>query len=297
VPRREGLALQPPDEDRLRRPARIRTVRLGGLSYVPDGVVKMVPPSLFPESTNAVWAEHSQYLDASGWLTISAGSLLVEHGGRAMLIDAGFGPFPEPISMMEHGMATMYGGALLDNLTQLGRTPESIDAVVITHLHMEHLGWAAHPAPGEAAPAFGHADYLISRTEWENRHTKYGVTEQIADALAPRVRFADDGDEVFPRVRAVALPGHTAGQVGYTVTSGDARLIAFADVLHSPVQVANPDWPIVGEPAPEESAGLRRRILGQLADEQSVGFGIHFADVPFGKVRRSDEAFVWEPLG
>jgi len=286
------------DKNRLHRAARIHTLRLGEvmLSYVPDGAVKMVPRSLFPESSDAEWVENGQYLDEAGSLTVSAGGLLIEYGERAMLVDAGFGPFPEPVSMLEYGIPTMYGGALIDSLKELGRTPESIEAVALTHLHMEHLGWAAHPARGETTPAFAHASYLISQTDWDNRLTTHGVTKQIADALAPRLQIVADGDEVFPGVRAVALPGHTAGQLGYTVTSGDGRLIAFADVMHSPVQAENPDWPILGEPAAERSAELRRRILGQLADEQSIGFGIHFADVPFGRVRRTSEAFAWEPL-
>ncbi|MFG7943315.1 MBL fold metallo-hydrolase [Streptomyces sp. NHF165] len=285
-------------EDRLRRPARIRSVRVGELrvSYVPDGAVKMVPRSLFPTTSDGTWERNGPYLDASGWLTISAGGLLIEHGERAMLVDAGYGPFPEPVSMEEHGMASMYGGSLLESLAALGRRPHEIEAVAITHLHVEHLGWAAHPEPGSADPAFGHAQYLVSAREWEDRRTTFGVTEQVADALAPRVRVVADGDEVFPGVRAVALPGHTAGQMGYEVTSGDARLLAFADVLHSPVQVAHPDWAIVGEPAADASAALRRQVLARLADEDIVGFGIHFADVPFGRVRRDGDTFAWAPL-
>lgn len=288
----------PDTEDRLRRPARVRSLRVGELrvSYVPDGAVEMVPRSLFPTTSDETWARNSRYLNPAGRLTISAGGLLIEHGERAMLVDAGYGPFPEPISMMEHGMASMYGGSLLESLSELGRTPHDIEAVAITHLHMEHLGWAAHPEPGGTLPALGHAPYLVSRREWEDRHTMFGVTEEIADTLARRVRVVSDGDEVFPGVRAVALPGHTAGQTGYEITSGDDRLLAFADVLHSPAQVAHPDWATMGEPEPDTSAGLRRQVLGRLADQDIIGFGIHFADVPFGRVRRAGDAFDWEPL-
>ncbi|GHJ37394.1 MBL fold metallo-hydrolase [Streptomyces sp. TS71-3] len=287
------------DNDRLRRPGGIHTVQVGEhrVSHVPDGAVKMVPQSLFPATSQATWEENAQYLDASGWLTISAGGLLIEHGGRAMLVDCGYGPFPEPVSAMDHGMASMYGGSFLDGLRKLGRTPESVEAVALTHLHVEHVGWAAHPEPGAEAPVLGHADYLLSGAEWDGRHTTYGVTEQVIRALEPRVKIVADGDEVFPGVRAVALPGHTDGQTGYTITSGDARLFAFADVFHSPVQVAHPDWAIVGEPDADASARVRRRVLEQLADEGTVGFGVHFADVPFGRVRRVEQDFAWEPLG
>lgn len=285
-------------EGRLRRPASIRSLRVGelNLSYVPDGVVKMVPRSLFPATSDEMWARNGQYLDQSGWLSISAGGLLIEHGERAMLIDAGYGPFPDPVSMMEHGMASMYGGSLVESLAKLGRRPHEIETVAITHLHIEHLGWAAHPAPGDARPAFAHASYQLSHKEWEDRDTTFGVTDEIADALAPQVRIVDDGDEIFPGVRAVALPGHTAGQMGYEVTSGDERLLAFADVMHSPVQVEHPDWAIVGEATAGESSKLRRKMLSQLADEGTIGFGIHFADVPFGKVWRAGDAFTWVPL-
>ncbi|MFE2380925.1 MBL fold metallo-hydrolase [Streptomyces misionensis] len=93
-----------------------------------------------------------------------------------------------------------------------------------------------------------------------------------------------DGGEVFPGVRAVALPGHTAGQMGYEVTSAGDRLLAFADVLHSPVQVAHPDWAIVGEPAADDSARLRHEVLGRLADEGTVGFGTDGRGAPAPQV-------------
>ncbi|QPZ39340.1 MBL fold metallo-hydrolase [Paramicrobacterium chengjingii] len=288
----------PDNEDRLRRPARIRSARVGELklSYVPDGVVKMVPRSLFPTTSDETWTQNSQFLDQSGWLTISAGGLLIEHGERAMLIDAGYGPFTEQISMMEHGMACMYGGSFLDSLATLGRSPREIEKIGITHLHIEHVGWAAHPRPGETRPVFTHAAYLLSQREWEARETTFGITEPIANTLATQVHIVSDGDEVFPGVRCVALPGHTPGQIGFEVASGDEKLFAFADVLHSPVQVAHPEWPIVGESSDSESSTLRRRVLSQLADEKTIGFGIHFADVPFGRVRRAGDSFSWEPL-
>jgi hypothetical protein len=77
------------DGERLRQAAGIRTVQVGDarVSYVPDGVVKMVPTSLFPSTSQDTWEENSQYLDESGWLTISAGGLLIERGDRAMLVD------------------------------------------------------------------------------------------------------------------------------------------------------------------------------------------------------------------
>jgi len=115
------------------------------VTYVPDGAVQLAPRAWLPASTEQTWTEHPEYLDDSGNLVASIGGLLVEHGDRALLVDAGFGPRSAPAEPGNpHG--AIYGGALLDNLAELGRRPDEIEAVAITHLHLDHVGWAAHPA-------------------------------------------------------------------------------------------------------------------------------------------------------
>ncbi|MGH3168683.1 MAG: MBL fold metallo-hydrolase [Trebonia sp.] len=273
------------------RAGTLRSVQIGDIrvSYVPDGAVKMVPRFLFPGTSDGDWIENARFLDSSGWLTISSGGLLVERGDRAVLVDVGFGPYPEPVSRLEYGMAQMYGGALLDNLSALGRRPRDVEAIAITHLHVEHVGWAANPA-------FVHAACLLSQTEWETRKAGHGVTEDVLAAIAPRFRPVADGEEIIPGVSVLALPGHTPGQIGVEVSSDGERLLAFADVLHPPVQVTHPDWALAGDLAPEKSADLRRAVLSRIPDQHALGFGIHFADAGFGTVRRTGTELTWEPL-
>ena len=277
--------------NKFQRAGTLRSVQTGDIrvSYVPDGAIKMVPRFLFPRTSDGDWIENARFLDSSGWLTISSGGLLLERGARAVLIDAGFGPYPEPVSRPEYGMAQMYGGALLDNLSALGRQPSDVEAIAITHLHVEHVGWAADPA-------FAHAACLLSQTEWDARKAAFGVTEDLLATIAPRFRPIVDGQEILPGVSAVALPGHTPGQMGFEVASGGEHLLAFADVLHSPVQVTHPDWALAGDLVPEKSADMRSAVLKRLADQQTPGFGIHFADAGFGTVRRTGTEFTWEPL-
>jgi glyoxylase-like metal-dependent hydrolase (beta-lactamase superfamily II) len=273
---------------RLQQPGTLRSVLVGDfrVSYVPDGAVKMVPSFLFPGTSDADWAKEADFLDESGWLTISSGGLLVERGDRAVLIDAGFGPRPDPVARMEFGIAQMYGGGLLDNLRRLGREPGDIDAIAVTHLHVEHVGWLGHPA-------FAKVPCLLSAAEWDQRAGTLGVTDEIFEAIAARLRTVGDGEEIMPGVTALALPGHTPGQMGFEV---GRRLLAFADVMHSAVQVTHPDWTVLGEKSPADSEVARRHMLNRLADEEVIGFGIHFADVAFGTVRRSEDGFAWDPL-
>jgi hypothetical protein len=88
---------------------------------------------------------------------------------------------------------------------------------------------------------------------------------------------------------------HDVG-VEVEVASGGEHLLAFADVLHSPVQVSHPDWALAGDPVPDKSAAMRHAVLNRLADQQTPGFGIHFADADFGTVHRTGTTFTWEPL-
>ncbi|MET8745937.1 MBL fold metallo-hydrolase [Streptomyces sp. NPDC004728] len=275
-------------DGRLRRPAGIRTVRLGDarLSYVPDGVVRLRPQDSFPGTTSEVWAAHSQYLDESGSLVASIGGLLVEHGSHALLIDAGFGPRSWP-------PGAIHGGALLDSLAELGRGPEEIEAVAFTHLHPDHIGWAWHPAPGGDRLPFAHAAHLVSEAEWARRDL---LGAQEIAGLTPRVRTVADGQEVFPGVRMRVTGGHSPGHAEYVITSGGQRLIAFGDALVSPIQVDHPGWSSSFDHDPAESAAHRRRLVAELAEPGTIGFGMHFADVVFGHVRRDGDHPAWRPL-
>jgi glyoxylase-like metal-dependent hydrolase (beta-lactamase superfamily II) len=280
--------------ERLRRPAGTGSVRLGGtrVSFVPDGAVRLPPRGWLPGTTEETWAAHPDYLDSSGHLVASIGGLLVENGDRAMLIDAGFGPQSLPADPATPRGA-IGGGALLDGLAELGRGPADIEAVAVTHLHPDHLGWAWHPAPGGDRPAFGHARYLVAEPEWATRDRAPG---EIVQAMAPRVRTVADGQEIFPGVRVRITGGHTPGHTEYVITSGGQRLIAFGDAMHSPIQVGHPGWSAAVDHDPARSARHRRELVAELAEPGTIGFGVHFADVVFGQVRPEGAGLAWRPL-
>jgi glyoxylase-like metal-dependent hydrolase (beta-lactamase superfamily II) len=282
--------------ERLRRPATIRSLRLGELTltYLPDGVVGLDPVAWLPDSTEQTWAEHPEYLDDSGQLVASVGALLVERGERALLIDAGLGPVDRPA---EPGMpfGAMTGGALLGSLAEHGRRLEEIETVAITHLHLDHIGWAWNPAPGGERPAFSSADYRLAESEWARLDLAEaaGASPEALAALAPSVRTATDGEEVFPGVRLLLTAGHTAGHASYVISSGGRRVVAFGDALHSSIQIGHPGWSAVVDHDRVQSADARRRLVAELSQPGTIGFGVHFADVPFGEIG-ADGA--WVPI-
>ncbi|MCU1644977.1 MAG: fold metallo-hydrolase [Nocardia sp.] len=288
------------DQDgRLRRASGIRSIRLGDtrVSYVPDGALQLPPCGWLPASTDEFWAARPEYLDSAGYLVAGIGALLVERGDRTLLIDAGFGPRslpPDPNTPR----GTIYGGELLDSPASLGRRPEQIEAVAFTHLHPDHVGWAWHPIPGGDELAFAGADYLVAEPEWVQRDlfSAQGISDEILTAFEPRVRTVKNGQEIFPGVRVRIRSGHTVGHAEYVITGGGRRLIAFGDALHSPIQVEHPEWSAAVDYDSDQAAEHRRRLVAELAEPDMLGFGIHFADVVFGRVRRHDAGSTWWPL-
>ncbi|MCK2222032.1 MBL fold metallo-hydrolase (plasmid) [Actinomadura sp. ATCC 31491] len=292
------------DRARLTSPPRIRSLRLGELTvtYVPDGLVRLKPGGWLPAATPADWQAHPGHLDQDGLLVAGIGGLLVERGERALLIDTGLGPESHPDDPADPFIGPLHGGDLLRNLRSLGRDPRDIEAVAITHLHPDHLGWAWSTEPGAAEPPFAHAPHHVGAPEWERRDlaAEGGAPAERLAVLAPNVRPAADGEEIFPGVRASFTPGHTAGHTAYTITGGGRRLIAFGDALHAPLQVTYPEWSCGIDHDPDESAGHRRRLVEELSRPGTIGYGGHFADVVFGRAEpaagRGDGRFTWVPV-
>ncbi|MEU1331064.1 MBL fold metallo-hydrolase [Streptomyces sp. NPDC005865] len=299
------------ERERFQRPARMRTLRLGRtkLTYIPDGAVQLSPRRWFAASTEEDWAAHPEVLDATGYLVASIGGLLVEaeaegegedgtdgDGAGALLIDAGFGPLTAPAQEGER-IGAAHGGALLDSLAAAGHTPADIGTVAFTHLHPDHVGWAWHTAPGGDGPALGGAEYVLAEQEWSGRHSAghEGLGDDILKTLEPRVRTVADGEEIRPGVRVRLLPGHTSGHTGYVISAGAKRVIAFGDVMHSPAQISHPQWSASPDLDGEAAAEARRALIAELAEPDTIGFGIHFADVPFGTVQRDGEGLRWVP--
>jgi glyoxylase-like metal-dependent hydrolase (beta-lactamase superfamily II) len=289
------------DRARLTSYPRVRSLRLGELkiTYVPDGLCLCKPHGWLPAATDADWAANRDHLDDGGWLPASIGGLLVELGDRALLIDTGFGPEDHPDDPANPVIGRIYGGEMLDGLRRLGREPSQIEAVAITHLHLDHLGWAWSTEPGADAPPFGHATHFVAAPEWERRDLAAvnGATEERLATFGTRVRTVEDGEEIFPGVRVSFSAGHTFGHTTYTITGGGQRLIAFGDAIHHPVQITYPEWGCALDHDPAEATDHRHRLVEELSRPDTIGYGNHFADVVLGRAeRRPDGRFTWVPV-
>jgi glyoxylase-like metal-dependent hydrolase (beta-lactamase superfamily II) len=287
----------------LREQASVRCFQMDDVTFtfVVDGAMSMAPQIFLKAIPTVYWDEHPDELDRHGQVAMSAGGLLVKRGHHRLLIDAGLGSRTE---------STPYGqinsGAFLNVLMQLGLEGTEIDVFALTHLHIDHTGWAfVGSASGRQEPTFPNAPYVVAASEWEplrRGERPLGVPGE-AEFIQPmcehtNMQLISDGDEVAPGVTAVVTPGHSAGHTSYVVTTSNGnRLVVFGDCFHTPAQLRHPDWPSAADVDPSAVAGARRRILSELGVANTVGFAVHFGDQPFGRVTGGGtEPLTWEPL-
>ena len=269
-------------------------------TFVSDGAMSMDPKMFLKTIPPAYWDEHPDQLDRCGQVAMSAGGLLVERDSQRLLIDAGLGRSDE---------STPYGaincGAFLDVLTDLGLQGTDIDVFALTHLHIDHTGWAfVELASGRREATFPNAPYVLAALEWEpfRRGERPLGAPGEAEFIQPmaehtNVQLISDGDEVAPGVTAVVTPGHSAGHTSYVVTTSSGnRLVAFGDCFHTPAQLGHPDWTSAPDVDPSAVISARGRILSELGAANTVGFAVHFGDQPFGRVIGGTEPLRWLPL-
>src|SRR5262249_34402026 len=198
-------------------------------------------------------------------------------------------------------------GQLPNNLRALGIAPESIDTVLLTHIHPDHaLGLV--DASGRAV--FPNAELIVRDAEaafWLNRDPAPGASERVRRnidkgkaACAPyreRMRPVRAG-EGLPGVSAVALPGHTPGHTGWLVHEGDDGVLVWGDIVHLPsVQVPRPDAALVFDVDPAQARATRQRTFDCVAADRLRVAGAHMDFPGFGFIVREGARYRFEPEG
>lgn len=278
-----------------RDPAAVRSITVDDVvvTYLVDGVLTISAAEFFPAVPTDAW---EQACTAGGDLLMSTGGLLIQSADRTVLIDAGVGPMTTKFAT---GSANC--GFMLNSMAALGVRPDDVDVVAFTHLHFDHSGWAF---VGEAR-TFPKARYAIAAQEWSSYDGEVGETEWTSPHVINQLRcqtggldlFADE-DEIVPGIRALVSGGHTPGHTAFVFTSRwGRRLIAFGDAFHNQIQMAQPDWLSIADSDSSSVIAARHRLLARLSEPNTIGFGAHFGDQPFGRVVADARGnATWEPV-
>jgi glyoxylase-like metal-dependent hydrolase (beta-lactamase superfamily II) len=277
------------------RAAPLSSLQVGqvGLTWLPDGIHHVRPLEQYDNGSPALWAESPHVIDDDGWLVMSIGGLLVRSVGRCVLIDLGFGPRAvhdiAPLTGGQHH-GDMYGGELLASLRQAGLSPADIDAVVISHMHPDHLGWVATERDGEPVPVFPSAQFHLGAREWEywqhgpEANTPKAPAKTQMQVIGDRLCLMSDGDSPVPGVTAMETPGHTPGHMSFVVSSGTERAIVLGDAIHCPVEIGAPQLDFVFDVDPRAARQAKETILRELEKPETHLVGGHFPQAVFGRL-------------
>lgn len=222
-------------------------------------------------------------------LGFSRNILLVETGAKRVLIDTGNGPDPaDP-------------GHLLDHLRAADIPPGSIDTVVITHYHGDHIGGLLDRA---GRPAFANARLVVPRQEhdhWMREDVLAGMDPETAGGLrqtfaayAARLALLDGAAEIEPGIRYVPAPGHSPGHQAVSIESQGARLLHLVDTIHMPIQLSALDVSAF-DLQPDMAIDTRRALLARTESENPLVLAFHFPFPGLGHVRRTGGLLAWEP--
>lgn len=260
---------------------------------------------LLPEATKDVIDEASwlrpHFADTEAAL-LASHTFALEIGGLRVLVDTGIGNDKTRANPAWNGLSTDY----LRRLSAAGFAPESVDLVIITHLHTDHVGWNTRLDGDRWVPTFPNARYLTSRAEWDYwaaADLDDSRRQMFADSVYPvrdnglidLAEVSDDGTEVADGIRLVPAPGHTPGQVAVELRGADRTALITGDSIHHPVQLSHPHVTSCVDIDAEQAVRSRHRLLEGMADTDALLLGTHFPHPTAGLVRREQGHYRLRP--
>jgi len=228
-----------------------------------------------------------------GRLKMSIHSLVVETPTRRIVVDTGLGNNKEGRSVPSWNNRQ---GPFLETMREAGFPPDSIDTVLCTHLHVDHVGWNTKLLDGRWVPTFANARYLFGRSEYEHWRDHSDESDHAAvfsDSVRPiveagRAELVASDARLADEICLIPTSGHSPGHISIHIQSAGEECLLTGDVAHHPCQMAHLDWSSTADSDPVQSAVTRRELFSRFADTATLVIGGHFNA---GHIMRDGEAF------
>jgi glyoxylase-like metal-dependent hydrolase (beta-lactamase superfamily II) len=267
---------------------------------VSDGVLPIPAPILAHNVDPAVRAAWLKDMFLSpDMLDWPLNVVVVRGGGRTILIDAGLGVDPD--------LDLPQAGRLAQRLEAAGIDPASLTDVVLTHMHMDHIGGLlvdgmrdrlrpdlrVHVAAAEvefwASPDFSRVSMPPGFPDALRRAAKRFLNEYQSQLRPFKAEY-----EVAPGVLVRRTGGHTPGHSVVRLASGGDRLTFAGDAVFA-VGFDHPDWYNGFEHDPEEAARVRVGLLRELAATGEPLVATHLSFPSVCHVAVAGDVFRWVP--
>jgi glyoxylase-like metal-dependent hydrolase (beta-lactamase superfamily II) len=228
-------------------------------------------------------------------LTTPFNPVVVNTGSKLVLIDTGLGA----------GMYAQSKGAvgqLNANLAAAGFSPDSIDTVIISHFHPDHINGLV---AADNKPVFTKAEVMVPAGEWkfwmddatisklpEGVQGNAKNVKRVFGGLGNKVTQYDAGKEIAPGITVVSTPGHTPGHVSHVVASGNSKVMVQADVTNVPFLFArNPGWHVMFDMDAKKAEETRRKFYDMLAAEKMLLQGFHYPFPSLAYIEKSGTGY------
>ena len=251
--------------------------------------------NMLPDSDAGVIARHRAgwlapfFDDSTGDLGSRIQSYIVRTPDETVVIDTCVGND----KARENQLWNMRQGTWLDDLRAAGVAPEDVDVVLCTHLHVDHVGWNTRLDSGRWVPTFPRARHLFARQEWEHWSSERDDDTRriLADSVQPVLdaglaTLVEMDHRVSDELWLEPTPGHTPGHVSVRLRSGDGDAVITGDLMHHPVQIAEPRWGSHFDTDIEQARKTRRAFCERYADGPVAVLGTHFHHPTAGRIRR-----------
>ena len=266
------------------------------IASLTDGLLEFDICNFFPDIPASEWEPFHDHLTPDRKVSFNLACFLVRSEGKNIAIDTGLGAKDTPETPW---------GELLDDMARNGVSADEIDAVVMTHLHRDHVGWnTVRDDGGNLKPTFPNARYYFSKVDLDASHDP---------ALQPD-RFPNAPDCVWPLVdmglvelmegeysitgelTTVPTPGHTPGHMSIMINSGGERALVLGDVLHNTSQIQQTHWASRADIIPEQAVSTRQSVLDLLETEGIPVAAVHLPAPGFGKIVRLQGRRYWQAI-
>jgi glyoxylase-like metal-dependent hydrolase (beta-lactamase superfamily II) len=275
----------------------VRVTRIVEIPLIINGPFLIGAASV--EAVKAIPWLSPHFVDAEGRLIMSIHALVVETPTMRIVVDTCIGnDKPRRFEDWSH-MQTSF----LKDFEAAGFSRESIDVVLCTHLHIDHVGWNTMLVDGKWVPTFPNARYLMGRAEFDYWKAAPGSTASepavFADSVQPvwdagLVDLVASDHQVCPEVSLVPTPGHTIDHVSVRIVSKGEEAVITGDFVHHPCQLAHPDWDTKVDYDGAQSTKTRERMFDAFARDRTLVIGTHFPAPTAGHVVRDADVYRFE---